>query len=491
VGVDARPARPTARAVAAGSTWQLVTFLARFAGGFAAVVLVARAGGPAQLGTLQLAITVAGLLMTVVGFGLPNLIAREIARAPDQSRVWIEATVFAALVAGAGLTALTAAVPSLWGADAGATLPFVVAVASLGFDASARALFAAFWGWERMHLESLATWLQEGAYVLSAVLVVRGGGGATAVLVCYTASRALGAVAGWLLASRWVDAVLIPRPHRHFLVPTLRRSAPFAADDLLSMAYIRADSVLLGVMKGQTAVGLYQAGTNLVLNCNVLARMFNNALYPRMSRCWPDGIERLTRLRVFSLRILAVIGLPIMVASLMLASRIIPAVYGDEFDSAVFCFQLLALVIPMRMLGHTLGTTLTAADAQTWRTWGVTAAAAANIGLNLVLVPSLSYVGSAWATVVTELGLLIGYSVLVRRRTGSSGLVEALAVPAAACVPLAVVLLVLDGAPLLVAATAGAAGYAAGVAAALGFRLLVTPDRGPRAAVTAYLLGGA
>jgi O-antigen/teichoic acid export membrane protein len=244
-------------------------------------------------------------------------------------------------------------------------------------------------------------------------------------------------------------------------------------------------------MKGQTAVGLYQAGTNLVLNCNVLARMFNNALYPRMSRCWPDGIERLTRLRVFSLRILAVIGLPIMVASLMLASRIIPAVYGDEFDSAVFCFQLLALVIPMRMLGHTLGTTLTAADAQTWRTWGVTAAAAANIGLNLVLVPSLSYVGSAWATVVTELGLLVGYSVLVRRRTGSSGLVEALAVPAAACVPLAVVLLVLDGAPLLVAATAGAAGYAAGVAAALGFRLLVTPDRGPRAAVTAYLLGGA
>ena len=491
MGVDARTTRPTARAVAAGSTWQLVTFLARFVGGFAAVVLVARAGGPAELGTLQLALTVAGLLMTVVGFGLPNLIAREIARAPDQSRVWIEATVFTALVAGTALTAVTALVPSLWGADAGATLPFVVAVASLAFDASARALFAAFWGWERMHLESLATWLQEGAYVLSAVLVVRGGGGATAVLVCYTASRALGAVAGWLLASRWVDAVLIPRAHRHFLVPMLRRSAPFAADDLLSMAYIRADSVLLGVMKGQTAVGLYQAGTNLVLNCNVLARMFNNALYPRMSRCWPDAIERLSRLRVFSLRILAVIGLPIAVASLLLASRIIPAVYGDGFGSAVFCFQLLALVIPMRMLGHTLGTTLTAADAQTWRTWGVTAAAAANIALNLVLVPSLSYVGSAWATVVTELGLLIAYSVLVRRRTGSSGLVEALAVPAAACVPLAVVLLALDGAPLLVAAAAGAVGYAAGLAAALGLRLLVAPDRGPRAAVSAYLLGGA
>jgi O-antigen/teichoic acid export membrane protein len=269
----------------------------------------------------------------------------------------------------------------------------------------------------------------------------------------------------------------------------LRQSTPFAADDLLSMAYVRADSLLLGLMKGQAAVGLYQAGTNLVLNCNVLARMLNNALYPRMSRCWPDQLDRLRRLRVASLRLLAVVGLPISVAALLLADRLIPAVYGDGFGAAVFCFQLLALVIPLRMLGHTLGTTLTAADAQTWRTWGVTAAAVGNVGLNLLLVPSLSYLGSAWATVITELGLLVAYSLMVARRTGSSGLLEALGVPAAACLPMAAVLVLLGGTPLVVAAAGGALAYLAALVALLALRPAGGHRRSPAAMASGYLAG--
>ena len=487
--VDAMTKRPTARAVAVGSTWQLVTFLARFVGGFAAVVVVARAGGPRELGTMQLALTVAGLLMTFVGLGLPNLIAREIARAPGESRTWVESTVFAALVAGGALTALAVVVARLVGGGSPATTPYVLAVASLGFDASARIFFAAFWGWERMHLESLATWLQEGSYLAGTLVVVTSGGGVDGVLACYLGSRAVGALAGWLLASRWLGAAVLPRPHGRFLGAVLRRSTPFAADDLLSMAYVRADSLLLGLMKGQAAVGLYQAGTNLVLNCNVLARMLNNALYPRMSRCWPDALDRMRRLRVASLRLLAVVGLPITVAALMLADRLIPAVYGDGFGAAVFCFQLLALVIPMRMLGHTLGTTLTAADAQAWRTWGVTAAAAGNIGLNLVLIPSLSYVGSAWATVVTELGLLVAYSVMVARRTGSSGLLDALGVPASACLPMALAIFLVGAAPQPTVTASGALGYAAGVAALLALRSARGRARSPGAIASAYLAG--
>ena len=145
--VEAVSKRPTPRAVAAGSTWQLVTFLARFVGGFAAVVAVARSGGPRDLGTMQLALTVAGLLMTFVGLGLPNLIAREIARSPGESRTWVESTVFAALLAGAALTLLAVALPRLVESVRRPMTPYVLAVASLGFDASARVFFAAFWGW--------------------------------------------------------------------------------------------------------------------------------------------------------------------------------------------------------------------------------------------------------------------------------------------------------------------------------------------------------
>lgn len=487
MNVDLHHARPAGRAVIAGSTWQLVTFLARFAGGLVAVVLVARTGGPRELGNMQLALTVAGLLMTFVGLGLPNLIAREISRAPKDSRTWLESTVFAALVAGSVLTVVFVLGTRALGVSWEASAPYVLAVASLAFDASARVFFAAFWGWERMHLESLSTWLQEGSYLAGVLVVVSGGGGASGVIGCYLASRAVGCSAGWLLASRALGGLVVPRFHKGFLLPVLRGSTPFAADDLLSMAYVRADSLLLGVLKGSSAVGLYQAATALVLNCNVLARMVNNALYPRMSRSWPDSLEQLHRLKSVSLRLLGLVGLPIAAAALLLADDLIPAVYGRDFGGAARCFQILALIIPVRMLGHTLGTTLTAADAQTWRTWGVTGAAAANIALNLALVPSMSYLGSAWATVVTEFGLLLVYAAMVARRTGTSGLLEALLVPAVACVAMVGALLLLEGAGLVVASLVAGLVYAVALFAVLLLRSPAVAGRAPRALLAFYV----
>jgi len=116
-------------------------------------------------------------------------------------------------------------------------------------------------------------------------------------------------------------------------------------------------------------------------------------------------------------------------------------------------------------------------------------AAAGNIGLNLVLIPSLSYVGSAWATVVTELGLLVAYSVMVARRTGSSGLLDALGVPASACLPMALAIFLVGAAPLAVTVGCGALGYAAGVAALLALRSARGRARSPGAIASAYLAG--
>jgi O-antigen/teichoic acid export membrane protein len=482
---DAGARLSTGRAVARGSTWQLLTFVARMAGGMGAVVLVARSGGPEQLGRLQLALTVSGLLMTCVGWGLPNLVAREVSRSPEKSALWVESTCFAALAGGAVVTALFAAGWRAVGADPQLGVACMLATASLGFDASARALFAAFWGWERMYLETLATWLQEGFYLLAALVVVWSGHGAVAVLACYLASRLLGAAAAWAFAVRGLGHSLVPRPHGRFLVGVIRRSGPFAADDLLSMSYIRADSLVLAAMKGQTAVGYYQAGPNLVLSCNVLARTLNNALYPRMSRSWPNATSMLARLRDASLRMLAATGVPIAVGSILLASQLFSLLYGPAFSPAVLCFQLLAVVIPVRMLGHTLGTALTAADAQTRRTWAVAGAAGGNIGLNFVLVPRWSYLGCAWATLITETGLLVAYAVMLSRLIGRARLLEAVTLPSAACVPMALVVVGLRGAPVLLTVLAAAAIYALALVGILTMRS--GSMGGPRAAVTAYV----
>ena len=453
--------RSAGRVIAANSGWQLVTFAARTASGLGAAVLVARAEGPHGLGVLQLALTVTALLGFAGTWGLPNLLAREVSRRPGDARLWLESGALLALMTGMLLTGCFGLVLLRDGSDTVAGL--VLAVGALAFDSIGRLEFAYFWSRERMALEASATWLQEGSYLVATVVLLATGHGVLSVLVAFLVSRVLGATLGWLFACRLIGDVLVPRPHLTFLRPVLRRILPFAGDDAMSVVYIKADSVLLQAIKGPIAVGLYQACTTMVLSLNILARMLNNALYARLSRAFPDRMGTFGRLRDSSLRVLGAVGVPIAVGTALLAERLLHFVYGTEFDVAATCLVVLALVIPIRMVGHTLGTSLTAADAQTSRTWCVTGAAALNIGVDLVLIPWLSYVGAAWGTVITESALLIAYAVLLHRRAGHSVLVRALGLPCLASVPLVVALALTWTSPLPLTIGAGALGYGLGL----------------------------
>jgi O-antigen/teichoic acid export membrane protein len=479
----------TVRIVAANTAWRLMAYVARAAGALAATILVGRLRGPSSLGLYQFAFAITLLLSFAVALGLPKLLVREIARRPEEAKPWLEAAVFAVLVSGVAMTALIVLGASAFNASPELVAMLTLAGPALTFDAAARVLFSVFWSRELMRLEAVATLIQEAAFVVGTLAVLRTGYGVAGVMAAYMVSRAVGAGAAWILASRLLAAPLIPRPHRSLLIPTLRRTIPFAADDALSLAYIRVDVVLLGFFKGPRAVGLYQAGANLVIYLNVLPRMLNFALYARMSRAWPSNPRQLGRLRDASLLLIGALGVPLMVGTILLAPRIIRVVYGSAFGEAVLSYQVLALLIPIRMLGHTLGTTLTAADGQTQRTYAVAGAAIGNVALNLVVIPRWSFLGAAITSVITEAGLFIAYLVLLHRKVGSSRTQAAVGTPALACVPLAAAVLLTPGAPLAVTVASGIVAYATGL---LAIALIRAPTGGgprPRAALASFVRG--
>jgi len=478
------PAAPsTRRLVARNAGAQVVTFAARAVAGLTAVVLIARHGGPHPLGVFQFGLTLSQMFGFAVGLGLPNLITREVARDPARSRDWVGTGVFVALSAGSLVTVGLAVGMRFSGRPHEMVAAVSLAAVALSFDTAGRLEFAAFEGWERMWLEAGATCLQEASFVAGTVAMLATGHGAQGVMAAYVLSRLLGAVTGWLIASWHLGAPVAPRPPLDFLRRTLRRTVPFALDDALSLTYIRIDAVLLGFIRGPDAVGLYQAATNLVLYLNILARVLNTALYPRMSKAWPDP-ARLGRWRDLSLRLLALVSVPAMIGSLLLAHQIFRFVYTSKFDRAVPTYQVLALVIAIRMLGHTLGTSITAANRQTARTTVVAVAAFTNIALNLYFIPRWSYFGAA----VTETGVFVAYVVLARRIIGRSKLIEAVALPALACVPMVAVLLALrNDVDLLVTIAAGACAYALGLAAVAAALVPRAARRHPRAALSALL----
>ncbi len=446
-------------------------------------VLVARTLGPHDFGRFQFALALTLLLSFVVMLGLPKLLVRELARDPDGAVTRIDSALFICLVAGGVVGGPLLGVGWLAGADMSLLL---MAGLTMIADSMARIVMSLFWAVERMRYEAVAVGIQESAFVTFTLLVLAADGGVEGVMLAYLTSRAVGFVVAWVIAATKLSCPTRPRRHAGVVRPMLKATVPFAVDDGLSLAYVRIDAVLLGVFKGPTAVGLYQSATNLVLYLNVLPRMLNMSMYPQMSRAWPDHPLALRHLRDASLRLLGAVAIPITVGSFLLAPEIFGTLYGPKFEPAVRFYQLLVLVIPLRILGNTLGTAITSVDRQAQRAFIVGVAAALNLGLNLILIPMWSIDGAVVATLVTESWVFLAYAVLLRRALGPSHLFSAVAAPSLACVPLALVVTALSPAPLALLIVAGAAAY---VVALIGIVLVTMPrpDLNPRAIVTSFL----
>jgi len=446
-------------------------------------VLVARTLGPHDFGRFQFALALTLLLSFVVMLGLPKLLVRELARDPDGAVTRIDSALFICLVAGGVVGGPLLGIGWLAGADMSLLL---MAGLTMIADSMARIVMSLFWAVERMRYEAVAVGIQESAFVAFTLLVLAADGGVEGVMLAYLTSRAVGFVVAWVIAATKLSCPTRPRRHAGVVRPMLKATVPFAIDDGLSLAYVRIDAVLLGVFKGPTAVGLYQSATNLVLYLNVLPRMLNMSMYPQMSRAWPDHPLALRHLRDASLRLLGAVAIPITVGSFLLAPEIFGTLYGPKFEPAVRFYQLLVLVIPLRILGNTLGTAITSVNRQAQRAFIVGVAAALNLGLNLILIPMWSIDGAVVATLVTESWVFLAYAVLLRRALGPSHLFSAVAAPSLACVPLALVVTALSPAPLALLIVAGAAAY---VVALIGIVLVTMPrpDLNPRAIVTSFL----
>src|SRR3954471_18203530 len=452
------PAAPSVtgrRLIAKNSIWQVASFAARAISGLGVVVLVARAGGPRSLGIFQFALTLTAMLPFY--FGLPSLLAREVARRPEDGRLWGDTGTLISGLFGVSFTLLLWAGAFVVGASPATKAAIPVAAIGMAFDGVARVQFAMFWAWERIDLEAKVTIIQETVFLVSAAVMLAFGGGSMAALVAFTGSRALGALLAMLLVGPYQGAVPVPRAPLSLFRTTLKQCTPFAVNDTLTLTYMRADAVMLGIFKGPTAVGLYQAGTNLVLYLNVVARSINYALYPRMSKAWPGRLGEFRRLRDGSFRAIGLMGMPIAVASLLLAPRTFDFLYGPKFEPAILTYQLLVVVIPVRMLGNTLSLALSAADLQTRRTVAVTLAAGLNVALNVYFIERWSYLGAAITTVICETLLLFVYAWFMRQAAGRSQIVQAVALPGLATLPMAAVIIATRNNHLILSALAGMA----------------------------------
>jgi O-antigen/teichoic acid export membrane protein len=198
---------------------------------------------------------------------------------------------------------------------------------------------------------------------------------------------------------------------RHELREMARSATPLMLNELLANVFFQIDILVIQSLEGTEMVGKYNASYKFIAALTVIPIAVALPLFPALVRAATNP-EELGRWFV-----LAVIGLPIVVAFTVFADGIVKSFWGERFlPEGGDVLRILIWFLPFAFVNVMLQQVLISIDRLRTIATSFVAVSALNVALNLALLPVLGIVAAAYATVAAEIARLIFYGMALRGR---------------------------------------------------------------------------
>lgn len=188
---------------------------------------------------------------------------------------------------------------------------------------------------------------------------------------------------------------------------------PIGVFSVAATVLIQAGPVTIEALRGNVEAGQYGAGLRLVEMLQLLPSIVCAAVLPRLSSLHGAGdgagfrrVLRLSMLGLGASNVVIAAGLAWQ-APRVVALLAPSAARGGAFEATGALLQVLGWASPLMALAMLLSFALIAADGQRALARIVTAAAAANAGLLLVLVPRYGALGAAAALLACQAAVVV------------------------------------------------------------------------------------
>lgn len=228
--------------------------------------------------------------------------------------------------------------------------------------------------------------------------------------------------AGYLTASLITLAVVLAHTgrlkfhfDRKFFLAFLKKSYPYALLILLMSFYNRIDSVmierLLADPIGKEQSGIYAHAFRLLDAFSMFGALFAGLLLPIFARMIKQK-EDIGSMVQFSFLLLFVPSLLISISTGFYDQEIMELLKYSHPELSASIFQILMVSFLGIVTTYIFGTLLTAHGSIKQLNWMAVAGMALNIILNLILIPELMALGSAWASLTTQLFTALAQTIL-------------------------------------------------------------------------------
>jgi O-antigen/teichoic acid export membrane protein len=200
-----------------------------------------------------------------------------------------------------------------------------------------------------------------------------------------------------------------------FLRQWLWKGLPFAATFAITTIYFKIDVPILNYLRGDYETGLYVAAYKPFEALLFVPMSMLNVVFPVLAiyHRQAEGQVMWAVSRFF--KSLLLLGWPIGVGVFMLVDALRPLY---QFAGSASALRVLSVGIVFMFVSNAFIAALSAIDRQLSFTWAALASMVVNVSLNLALIPPFGYLGASWATVLTEVGLVVFAWLLTARHLG-------------------------------------------------------------------------
>ncbi|HGR3429387.1 TPA: flippase [Streptococcus pneumoniae] len=237
--------------------------------------------------------------------------------------------------------------------------------------------------------------------VISIFLFVKSANDLYLYVFLLTIFELLGQLSMWLPAREFID-----RPHfdleyaKSHLKPVILLFLPQVAISL----YVTLDRTMLGALASTKDVGIYDQALKLVNILLTLVTSLGSVMLPRVANLLATGNHRaVNKMHEISFLIYNLVIFPMMAGILIVNDDFVQFFLGQDFQDARYAIAIMSF--RMFFIGWTniMGTQILIPHNQNKEFMiSTTAPAIVSVGLNLLFLPKLGYIGAAIVSVSTE-----------------------------------------------------------------------------------------
>ena len=182
----------------------------------------------------------------------------------------------------------------------------------------------------------------------------------------------------------------------------MRDAIPIAIASVFMMLYFKFDTVLLSLMKPAEDVGIYSAAYKVLETMTYFPATIMILVMPTMARKLGQSAEEFKMIFQKVWDLVLMLAAPVAVGIFMIAGPIIHIIAGSAFSASIPSLRILSIAIGIIFLSNVLGYSVIVLNLQRKTIIVYVFAAILNVGLNLLFIPTYSYMATSVTTVVTE-----------------------------------------------------------------------------------------